>query len=143
MGQSAGEGYKKDVVESRGRKTTVYSGPGCQKDPIRPLAEFTISTARPTSPACWRSSAIVSWLSSELATTSTAGTGGVLIEAGTGGNGLQVRVGEFAGVGFLDLWTSSSSGIGVGMEIGPFLPDFDDRLCTGVEVTVLVGWGWG
>ena len=76
---------------------------------------------------------------SELATTSTVGTGGVLIEAGTGGNGLQARVGEFAGVGFLDLWTSSSSGIGVGMEIGPVLPDFDDRLCTGAEI----GRGWG
>ena len=118
----------------------VYRGPGCQKDPMRPLAEFTMSTARPTSPGCWLSSAIVSWLLPRSAATSTVGTTDALIEAGTGGKGLHVNVGEFAGVGFLDLWTSSSSGIGVGMEIGPVLLDLDDRPYTGVEV-VHVNWG--
>ena len=67
----------------------------------------------------------------------------VLVESGTGGKGLQPTVGEFAGVGFLDLWTSSSSGIGVGMTIGPVLLDFGGRPCTGTDTTEPVNWGCG
>lgn len=98
---------------------------------MRPLAEFTIPTARPTSPAVWLSSPIGSCLPSELSATSAT-------EGGTGNRGLKATVGEFAGVGFLDLWISSSSGIGAGMAIGPILLDLDDRVCTGVGETVLV-----
>ena len=119
-----------------GNEEVAYSGPGCQKDPMRPLAEFTISTARTTSPADWLSSIAVSLPPSES-------TVEVLVESGTGNKGLQVTVGEFAGVGFLDLWTSSSSGIGLGLITRPTLLCFDGRLCTGVDTTVPATWGWG
>ena len=122
-------------TESKGGEP-IYSGPGCQNDPMRPLAEFTIPTARPTSPPGWLSSSI-SWDWSPESTATSA------VESGTGNKGLQETVGELAGVGFLDLWTSSSSGIGIGIGMGDLLY-FDGRLCMGVGTTVLVvGWGWG
>ena len=121
----------------RTTQEAIYSGPGCQKDPMRPLAEDTISTARPTSPACWWSS-----LSSGFTATSTVDSTGMFSKAETGNKGLKATVGEFAGVGFLDLWTSSSSGIALGMTIIPVLPDFDDRICTGADPTIPVNWDW-
>lgn len=102
---------------------------------MSPLAEFTIPTARPTRPAGWSSSGII-WCSSPESTAMSA------VASGTGNKGLQVTVGEFAGVGFLDLWTSSSSGMGIGIGFGDLLY-FDGRLWTGVGTAVLVGWGWG
>ena len=128
-----------ESTTEEGNRGAIYSGPGCQKDPMRPLAEFTISTARPTSPACWLSSAIVSRLPSEFTAVSTIDTVDVSMESGTGSKGLKATVGEFAGVGFLDLWTSSSSGIG--LIVRPVLLDFDGRLCTSVDTAVLVSWG--
>ena len=101
-----------------------------------------MSTARPTSPAWLLSSLAISRLLPEFVGTSTVDTTDVLVEAGTGNKGLQPTVGEFAGVGFLDLWTSSSSGIGLGMTIGVALLDLDSRLCTVVGTTVNWGWSW-
>ena len=100
---------------------------------MRPLAEFTIPTARPTSPGCCWSSIVASCSPSVASTSST--------ESGTGNKGLQAMVGEFAGVGFLDLWISSSSGIGVGITIGPVLLIRDGRVCTCVDATLLVRGG--
>jgi hypothetical protein len=111
---------KKSTSMAEGAGETIYSVPGCQKDPMRPLAEFTMSTARPTSPGGWFSPAAFSDLSSGLTPTSTG-------QGGTGNNALGAMVGELAGVGFLDLWASSSSGIAVGITIGPVLLDLDDR----------------